>query len=116
MKSFLVNYNISNIKTKFLLLYFINFTDIIFTLMLLNTGCFIEGNPLLHPVIENTILLFLIKIIIPALLLISIYHRIQDATFEQLKKSNIIILISLSLYTLVNLSHIFWLSFFLLKN
>lgn len=116
MKSFIINFNLSNIKLKFQLLYFLNFTDIIFTLILLDTGSFIEGNPIMQQFIENTILSLGIKIILPAILLISIYHRIQDATFKQLKKSNVLIIISLSFYTLINLSHIFWLSFFLLKN
>jgi len=116
MKSFILNFNLSNIKVKLQFLYFLNFTDIVLTLMLLDTGYYIEGNPFVQQFIGNTVLSLGIKITIPALLLISIYHRIKEATFEQLKKSNILVIISLSLYTLVNLSHIFWLSFFLLKS
>jgi len=115
MKSFIISFNLHNIKAKFLLLYFLNCTDIIFTIMLLDTGYFMEANPLMQPFIENILLSLGIKLIIPALLLISLYHRIQNATFEQLKKSNKIIIFSLSIYTLVNLSHIFWISFFVLN-
>ena len=115
MKSFITNSNLSNIKIKFFILYFLNFTDIIFTIILLDTGYFIEGNPFMKQFIGNTLLSLGIKIIVPALLLILIYYRIQSATFTQLKKSNRLILIGLSIYTLVNLSHIFWLSFFVLK-
>ena len=115
MKSFITNFNLSNIKIKSFILYFLNFTDIIFTIILLDTGYFIEGNPFMQPFIGNTLLSLGIKIIVPALLLILIYYRIQSATFTQLKKSNRLILIGLFMYTLVNLSHIFWLSFFVLK-
>lgn len=115
MKSFIINFNLSNIKLKFLLLFLLNFTDIIFTLILIDTGYFIEVNPIMQQFIGNILLSLGIKIIVPALLLILIYYRMQRATFEQLKKSNRLIVIGLTLYTLVNLSHIFWLSLFVLN-
>ena len=44
MIAFIKNYEIESMKKKFILLYLLNVTDIIFTLLLLQTGYFSEVN------------------------------------------------------------------------
>ena len=53
MISFIEDCNIKNIKTKFILLYILNLTDIIFTLLVLDTGYYIEANILMIETVQS---------------------------------------------------------------
>jgi hypothetical protein len=108
MISFIKNNSLEIIKKKLLLLYLFNVTDIIFTVLLLQTGYFAEVNILMVSVVQNPIISILLKVILPALLLYHLYRQLIDADDEQLKVSNIAVNISLSVYTLVNISHLVW--------
>lgn len=105
---FIKNNEIHAIRKKLILLYILNVTDIIFTLALLRTGYFREMNILMVQAVQNPLISFLIKIILPALLLLFLYKRICVADKEQLQATNIGILISLAMYSLVNISHLVW--------
>lgn len=118
MITFIKNYNLESIKKKFAILYVLNVTDIIFTLLLLQTGYFAEANILMVKAVSNPAISVLIKIILPAVLLIYISYRMKDADMLQLKAANVAVNISLSVYALVNLSHLVWvalLPFFMMK-
>lgn len=108
MIAFIKKYNIETIKKKFILLYLLNVTDIIFTVLLLQTGYFAEINILMAKAVESPVASVLLKIVLPAVLLFYIYNRIKKADISQLKASNIALNISLTIYTLVNLSHVVW--------
>ncbi len=108
MIAFIKKYNIETIKKKFILLYLLNVTDIIFTVLLLQTGYFEEINILMVKAVESPVAIVLLKIVLPAVLLFYIYNRIKKADNSQLKASNIALNISLTIYTLVNLSHVVW--------
>jgi len=108
MVAFIKNYTIEVIKKKFIILYLLNVIDIIFTLSLLQTGYFQEANIFMAKAVNNPIACLLLKIILPAVLLVYIYKQIKYADSSQLKASNIAVNISLSIYSLVNLSHLFW--------
>lgn len=108
MVAFIKNYSIAVIKKKFIILYLLNVSDIIFTVLLLQTGYFKEVNILMTKAVNSPIFILLLKIILPAMLLIYIYKQIKDADASQLKASNIAVNISLTIYSLVNLSHLFW--------
>lgn len=108
MIAFIKNYNLDSIKKKFILLYLLNVTDIIFTLLLLQTGYFEEVNFLMVGAVRSPIVSFLLKVLLPAILLYFIYSRIKDADASQLKASNVAVNISLTIYTLVNISHLVW--------
>lgn len=119
MIAFIKNYRIETIKKKFILLYVLNVTDIIFTVLLLQTGYFIEANILMVKAVQSPSVTFLLKIILPALLLYVIYKRMQDADNNQLKLVNIAVNMSLTFYCFVNLTHLMWtalLPIFLLLN
>jgi hypothetical protein len=108
MVAFIKNYSVAVIKKKFIILYMLNVMDIIFTVLLLQTGYFQEVNILMAKAVNNPIAGLLLKIILPAVLLIYIYKRIKDSDSSQLKASNIAVNISLTIYSLVNLSHLVW--------
>ncbi|WBW95168.1 DUF5658 family protein [Oceanirhabdus sp. W0125-5] len=108
MISFIRNHNIYNIKKKFLLLYILNLSDIIFTHILLDSGLFIEANPLMSGIVQNSSAGILFKVFLPAILFLFIYKRMQNATINQLYYSNILINIILTFYVVINISHLFW--------
>lgn len=108
MITFIKQYHLENIKKKFIILYLLNVADIIFTLLLLQTGFFAEVNFLMVNAVQNPLVSILLKVIFPAILLSYLYHGIKKADASQLKASNIALIISLSIYSLVNLSHLVW--------
>lgn len=109
MLAFIKNYSKYYIRNKLLILYLLNVTDIIFTLILVNTGLFNEVNPVMVGIIQNTIIATIIKVILPAILLFYLYKRMKNATNKQLKFSNVAINIILTIYVLINISHLVWL-------
>jgi len=82
--------------------------DIIFTLLLLQTGYFQEVNFLMVKAVQSPTISVVIKVILPALLLYYMYRQIKDADASQLKVSNIAVNISLTIYTIVNITHLVW--------
>jgi hypothetical protein len=108
MTAFIKDYSIEVIKKKFIILYLLNVMDIIFTVSLLQTGYFQEVNIFMVKAVNNPVASILLKIILPAVLLIYLYRQIKDSDSSQLKASNIAVNISLTIYTLVNISHLVW--------
>lgn len=108
MIAFLRRNSLLSIKKKIIILYVLNVTDIIFTLVLLQTGFFREVNVFMIKAVENAWLGFGIKVIVPALLLSHLYKMIRDSDDGALRISNISINIALGIYAVVNLSHILW--------
>jgi hypothetical protein len=110
MIAFIKNYKLEMIKRKFILLYLLNVTDIIFTVLLLQTGYFAEVNLLMIKAVQSPAASIILKVLLPAVLLYCIYKRMKACDDLQLKAANIAVNISLSIYTLVNLSHLVWLA------
>lgn len=108
MLAFIKEHDLSNIRKKLIILYLLNVSDIIFTLALLQTGLFREINIFMVNAVENTLLSLFLKIIFPAILLYYLYKRVSLSEKKQLHAANIGLLISMTLYSLVNLSHILW--------
>lgn len=108
MVAFIKNYNLTTIKKKFILLYLLNVLDITFTLLLLQTGYFQEVNFFMVKAVQNPMISVLIKVVFPAFLLYYMYRQIKDADISQLKVSNIAVNISLTIYAIVNISHVVW--------
>lgn len=108
MVAFIKNYQLYFIRKKLIILYILNITDIIFTLALLETGYFKEANIFMARAVEIPFISFILKIIFPAILLFILYKRICLADNKQLHAANIGIIISLTMYTLVNISHLVW--------
>ncbi|MHB8130723.1 MAG: DUF5658 family protein [Mobilitalea sp.] len=108
MIAFIKNYSIETVRKKFILLYLLNVTDIIFTVLLLQTGYFAEVNILMVKAVQSPVASILLKIVLPAIIISYMYKQIKDADDSQLKVSNIAVNISLTIYFLVNLSHLVW--------
>jgi hypothetical protein len=102
------NYSLENIKNKLVVVYILNVTDIIFTLLLLSTGFYMEANIFMVKAVESIPSSFLLKVVLPAIMFTFIYFRIRNATEQQLKKSNILINGVLIIYALINVSHLVW--------
>jgi len=110
MIAFIKNYTLLVIKKKLLFLYILNVLDIIFTLALLSTGLYMEVNTFMAGEVQKPLKSFAIKVVLPAVILIFIYIRMQKATDKQLKQSNILINIAVCIYILINISHMIWVS------
>jgi hypothetical protein len=106
--NFLLRHNIETLKTKFIGIYLLNVLDIIFTLILLKTGIFVEANSIMRSVIGNEVLSVGIKTLVPLILLFIVFLRMQKATDKQLILSNIIINACLILYILIDIFHCVW--------
>lgn len=108
MIAFIKNCSLQNLRIKLAILYFLNVTDLICTLLLLSTGLYIEGNSIMAEVIKYPLLTLVLKLILPVTLLIILYFRMHRATKQQLKKSNSLINITTAIYALINISHFIW--------
>ena len=106
MISFISNHTLENIKFKFLILYLLNVTDILFTIFLLSTGLFLEANFLMAKAVQSLPTSFMLKIVLPAVLLLCLYIRMRKANETQLKQSNIIINVVITAYSIINLWHL----------
>lgn len=116
--NYIADSSYKNIKKKLFILYILNLTDILFTVILLNTGYFIEVNPLISSLIDDNISLLLVKVILPIILLAYICIRIKKATKPQMIKSNRLINVAQLFYGFINIFHslcfallIFYISF-----
>lgn len=95
--------------------YVLNVTDIIFTLILCGTGAFIEANPLAALFTGSAAAALIAKSLIPAALLIYLYFRLKDAAQRQRKKANAALTALLIVYSLINISHLTWLSIMIIR-
>lgn len=119
MLLFIKDYHISILKKKYIMLYALNVIDIIFTILLLRTGYFREVNLFMIKAVDKPMICVLLKVLLPAILLGYVYQLTKSGEEEQLKVSNVAVNISLSIYILVNLSHLVWsamLPFLILRN
>lgn len=110
MIAFIKNYQLHSIKNKFILLVLFNITDILFTVILLSTGFFKEANVIMVHVLDNQLTSLIVKVIMPAVLLVYLYHRMQTATEHQLRIANYLINGILIAYIGINVCHLFMLS------
>lgn len=113
MIKLLMRYDFKMAKYKLRLIYFLNITDIIFTLILIRTGRFFEVNIFMQSVIKNEILSSLLKICLPLVLIYYLIRRMKDATDKQLLAANIFINFALILYTIINMMHALWMIIYL---
>lgn len=113
---YIKDYSIDIFKYKLSLLYLFNVLDYIFTILLIRTGLFIEANPFMINIINNPSQSILLKICLPAILLVYIFIRMQKAKKHQLIISNTIINGALLGYGMLNLLHLLWFGLLILKT
>lgn len=61
MFQFIKQSSLSTIKIKLIILYILNISDILLTLILVRTGLIIEANPVMASIIENSFATFLLR-------------------------------------------------------
>lgn len=110
MIPFIKDNSIEIMKKKLILLYALNISDILFTLFLLQTGYFKEVNILMAGAVKNPAVSLVLKIVLPAFLLYCMYRQHLAAEEDQRKASNVAVNISLSIYSIVNVTHLIWLA------
>ncbi len=94
-------------------LYILNVTDYIFTLILLSSGLFVEANPVMNTPI-NTPWGFVLKCIVPLMLLTYLHVRFCMSSPKHPKVTKILLNIILVYYMLINAFHIFWLTYLII--
>jgi hypothetical protein len=113
MSEFIKGSSLPRIKTKLCILYLLNVIDLVFTQILIGSGSFVELNFLMFQILDNLFLCFLVKLLVPALLLIYIFYRMKGAEVRQLKSANLIINGITLIYFLCDAMHLTW---FILLN
>lgn len=98
----------NTLKRKLFLLYFLNVSDIVLTLLLLKTGYFMEVNSVMVDVVSNPWLSIFLKVFVVLILILFLCRRMKQANSKQLFYSNIIICFAVLIYILINLSHMLW--------
>lgn len=93
---------------KLAIIYALNVSDYILTLVLVGSGLFSEVNPILSMPINN-FGGFILKCILPLALLLLIRHRIRNISVKQIKPVWYILDCTIGLYAIINIFHIFWL-------
>lgn len=107
IKSYFRAYNVPSLIHKLWVIYILNLTDIVFTLLLVSTGAFVEANPAMQNMVHtNPAMSIIAKTLIPLALILYITQRIQFANDKQLKQSNILINGLTILYVIINISHV----------
>ena len=77
--------DLKTIRLKLIAIYILNVLDIIFTLLLVKTGLFLEGNYLMGQIINNGALALIVKVVIVGALLGILYKRIKNSNFAHVK-------------------------------
>ncbi|WP_458414809.1 DUF5658 family protein [Schinkia sp. CFF1] len=108
MLIFIKNYSHDCLRSKLLMLYILNVTDLIFTQILLSSGYFTEANIFMSSAIQSFSASFMLKVVMPALLLLYLYYRIQSASEGQLKRANMMVSGITGIYLIINVSHLIW--------
>lgn len=105
---FLTQYHLPNLKLKLILLYLLNISDILLTLILLKTSLIVEANPIMAYVIQNKLAIILVKGVLPGLLFMYLYLGLKTASLTMTKITNYSLIILLSLYLIINCFHLTW--------
>ena len=112
MIAFFKDFSLTGIRKKLIIIYILNVLDIFLTLVLIRTGYFMEANPLMALLIDDSFFAIALKSFLPALLCTYLYVRLKKAADMQLKTSNCFIGGLLLLYTCINILHLIWLSLY----
>lgn len=101
------------LRDKLTLLYILNAVDIVFTFGLLKTGLFKEINSIMVSVVDDPFLSIIIKLIIPALLIIYILLKLEELPEANMRLCHICVNLVLIVYTIIALMHFCYLCVFL---
>ncbi|MDP4089962.1 MAG: DUF5658 family protein [Bacillota bacterium] len=111
---FLISSDMQIIKRKFIALFILNASDILFTLMLFCTGVYERANAFTSGIADESIIGTFIKFGITLLLLILAYLGISSSVEKHILILNTIITTCMILYFFINLYHTAWCIIYLL--
>ena len=94
-------------RQKILLMIFLNFSDWLCTITLLRYDGFFEANPLMVNLIDKPFLCFIVKCILPFILMLYIFYALPSSSKNIVKGVNIIMIVLGTIYLLINILHIF---------
>ena len=94
-------------RNRMVLISFLNFSDWFCTTTILKNDGFFELNPLMAGLVDNPLLCFAVKCIVPLLLIIYIYHVLPQAGEKILYAINFAMVMILIFYLAINILHIF---------
>ncbi len=98
----------ASLRTKLTLIYMLNVLDIIFTMALLKTDCFVEVNQFMAFIVEDSFMTILIKLFLPALLIIYVLLNTQHLSESSLKTVHFFMTLIAIIYFLVLCLHVFY--------
>lgn len=104
----IINSSINSLKLKLTCIYILNALDIVFTFTLLKTKMFYEANALMIDIVNNASLSILVKLFLPALLIIYIISRLDTPHRVNTKICNFLICSVLFLYLGIDLLHVYY--------
>lgn len=94
---------------RLVVLYALNVSDYLFTLVLISSGIFIEANPILSMNIDG-VWGFILKCIVPLFLMVYLHIRFSSDKPKHEKAVKILLDCIIIYYGIINLFHIFWLT------
>ena len=95
-----------NLSKKLYLVYFLNVLDWACTVLLLKTGLFYEANPIANTFIHNILLGFVIKCVVPFVVIFLISRSMNILGISQLRIADKLISFAFTVYLAVILDHI----------
>ncbi len=110
MPPFIQRINSRGLRIRMLLLYALNILDMVVTKFLLQTGKFREMNPVMALALQNDWVTLLLKLLLPAVLMIYLDRRLRLADARHLKLSARVLEVLIAAYCIVSMLHL-WLYF-----
>ncbi|MGL4873367.1 MAG: DUF5658 family protein [Clostridium sp.] len=95
-------------KRNLQILYLLNVTDYIFTIVLVSTGKFEEGNILMESFVLNPLKGLILKVFIIGIVIKGLIILFKKASEDELKKLNFLSIVSVLVYVGINLLHIYY--------
>lgn len=94
-------------RYKLLFFYILNIWDILFTQFVVTQmpDVFVEINPIMSPIITTQYAL-LIKVFIPALVLLFWNYRYKTANDKEKRTANFVLVMLLTFYSIINIIHL----------
>lgn len=107
---FLKDFGLGALRRKLVLLYALNLSDILLTMILLSSGGFRELNPLMAAALQSGAATVLVKLILPGTVLVWLYAALRRSKPRQMKVCNRVINAIVIGYLAVNLMHLGWMA------
>lgn len=112
MPPFMQRCDSSALRIRMLLLYVLNILDMVVTKFLLQTGKFREVNPVMALALQSDWAPFLLKLLLPAVLLVYLDRRLRTVDGRHLRLSARVLEVLIAAYCIVSMLHLwlYWVS------